>query len=87
MNITQEQEVTYKTLSFSEALLHLEHGQRIARKGWNGSNMYLEFVNESNKTFKQYPILSWIGLKTNQNNFIPWTASQSDILAKDWIIV
>lgn len=29
-------------------------------------------------------LLPWIGMKTADNKFIPWLASQSDILAEDW---
>lgn len=26
----------------------------------------------------------WIGMKTADNKFVPWLASQTDILAEDW---
>ncbi len=29
----------------------------------------------------------WIGMKTADNKFVPWLASQTDILAEDWEIV
>lgn len=28
--------------------------------------------------------LDWIGMKTADNGFVPWLASQTDILAEDW---
>jgi hypothetical protein len=28
--------------------------------------------------------LPWIGMKTADNCFVPWLASQTDILAEDW---
>jgi len=31
--------------------------------------------------------LPWIGMKTADNCFVPWLASQSDILAEDWLVV
>ncbi len=31
--------------------------------------------------------LPWIGMKTADSKFVPWLASQTDVLAKDWIIV
>ena len=30
-------------------------------------------------------MLSWIGMKTADNGFVPWLASQTDMLAEDWI--
>jgi hypothetical protein len=32
-------------------------------------------------------LLSWIGMKTADNKFVPWLASQTDMLAEDWSIV
>lgn len=32
------------------------------------------------------PLLPWIGMKTADNKFVPWLASQTDVLAKDWDI-
>jgi hypothetical protein len=29
----------------------------------------------------------WIGMKTADNGFVPWLASQTDVLADDWQIV
>lgn len=31
--------------------------------------------------------LPWIGMKTAQNEFVPWLASQADMLADDWMLV
>lgn len=32
-------------------------------------------------------VLPWIGMKTADNKFVPWLASQTDILANDWELV
>ena len=32
-------------------------------------------------------LLPWIGMKTADNGFVPWLASQTDVLAEDWAIV
>lgn len=32
-------------------------------------------------------MLPWIGMKTADNKFVPWLASQTDMLAEDWVIV
>lgn len=31
--------------------------------------------------------LNWIGMKTADNGFVPWLASQTDVLAEDWAVV
>lgn len=31
-------------------------------------------------------MLPWIGMKTADNKFVPWLASQTDVLANDWQI-
>ena len=31
--------------------------------------------------------LPWIGMKTADNKFVPWLASQTDMLAEDWAVV
>lgn len=32
-------------------------------------------------------LLPWIGMKTADNRFVPWIASQTDMLADDWQII
>lgn len=32
-------------------------------------------------------MLPWIGMKTADNHFVPWLASQTDMLADDWFIL
>ena len=32
-------------------------------------------------------MLPWIGMKTADNMFVPWLASQTDMLAEDWVEV
>lgn len=32
-----------------------------------------------------YTLLPFIGMKTANNEFVPWLASQSDLLAEDWV--
>lgn len=32
-------------------------------------------------------LLPWIGMKTADNKFVPWLASQTDVLAEDWMIL
>lgn len=67
--------------SFSTALSHLKSGSRVTRAGWNGKGMYLELqVPDANSKMT----LPYIYIKTVDDNFVPWLASQTDLLAEDW---
>lgn len=87
------------SLSFSTALEALKAGKRVAREGWNGKGMWLALVTgdqsyeifglqnfqaDQEVTFGDLKLLPWIGMKTADNGFVPWLASQTDILASDW---
>lgn len=85
-------------LSFGEATTYLEKGKRIARTGWNGKGMYLVHfspVSHGLEMLTVYdkeegttlPLLPFILMKTADNCYVPWLASQTDILAKDWVLV
>jgi hypothetical protein len=85
-------------LSFGTALKAVEAGKSISREGWNGKGMYLLYVPEggyfitklNNPSHKDVGNISngaFIGMKTADNKIVPWLASQTDILAKDWCIL
>ena len=76
-------------LSFSKALEVLKDGQRIARSGWNGKGMWLDLVPaEKYQALNiQNGLLPWIGMKTADDCFVPWIASQTDLLVEDWYAV
>jgi hypothetical protein len=89
-------------LCFSDALHALKTGMKVARQGWNGKGMWLVLVDAvaedapvSGKAGYQahgeglYMLkrLPWIGMRTADMCFVPWLASQSDMLAEDWAIV
>ena len=57
---------------------------RIARKGWNGEGMYIALQKPTVDSKMTVP---YIYMKTAQGDLVPWLASQSDILAKDWYLV
>ncbi len=70
--------------TFSEALDLLKEGERVARSGWNGKSMWLahQVPDEFSKMSVPY-----IYMSTAQGDFVPWLASQTDLLAEDWYIV
>ena len=71
-------------MKFGEAIEAVKAGKRIAREGWNGKNMYLELRRPDEHSKMTLP---YIYMKTAQGDFVPWLASQSDILSEDWKIV
>jgi len=91
-----------RKLSFSDALNELKMGVKISREGWNGKEMWLAYqpgypdgipinVNTAKATgLPQGTIckfLPYIMMKTAEGSFVPWLASQTDILAIDWTTV
>lgn len=79
---------------FGWALVQLREGKRVARAGWNGKGMWLVLVEGTAwranvRTLDElghvrFATLPWIGMKTANNGFVPWLASQTDMLAGDW---
>lgn len=86
-----------EAMTFGDALDALKHGERVARKGWNGKGMYVflayepDFVTDADiSAFDQMEVEvgDMLVMKTAQNTFQPgWLASQADMLAEDWYIV
>lgn len=69
--------------NFGWALEHLKSGRRVARRGWNGKGMYVELQRPDLNSKMTEP---YIFMKTAQSGFVPWLASQTDMLATDWEI-
>jgi len=78
-------------MNFSEALDCLKVHVKVARQGWNGKGMYIELVGSHQwyRTTGEEGLTnsSFIAMKTAQNTYIPWLASQMDMLAEDWCVV
>lgn len=76
-------------VDFSEALRAVKNGKSIQREGWNGSGLLVKAQfpdNQSKMTlpylFIEYPVTA----KTTPGAKCPWLASQTDIMANDWLI-
>ncbi len=88
-----------QSCDFSDALRHIKAGRRVARVGWNGKGMFLFLVPGSHFKVNRPPLLGiypegtgidyrpHIDMKTAQGDVVPWVASQSDLIAEDWIVV
>ena len=71
-------------MNFGQAIAALKAGQKVARAGWNGKNMWLG-LQEPNANSKM--TLPYIYMYTAQGDLVPWLASQTDVLAEDWSIL
>lgn len=84
------------TFSFGEAIKYLKRGMKVARKGWNGKKQYIqlatgisyktadnEIVNCEHNAIGNKAI-AFVGTSGVQ---MGWLATQSDMLAEDWMFV
>ena len=70
-----------KQFSFSDALIYLKAGGRVARAGWNGKNMSLYLMTLGG--FEPCVVMI-----TATGHLQPgWLCSQADMLADDWMQV
>lgn len=81
-------------MTFGQAIEQMKLGDRVQRRGWNGKGMHIfiedkftALINMSDRKVerKYEPVICmWTAQQTTQPG---WLASQSDILAEDWLIV
>jgi len=87
------------TFDTGTAIALLKGGQKVARAGWNGKGMFLFLVPGSTFQVNRAPLLGiypegtevnyqpHVDMKTAEGTVVPWLASQSDLLATDWVLV
>ena len=87
-----------KGMTFGEALQAMKTGQKVCRAGWNGKGKFIFLASGSTPKVNRptlpgiYPEdtgitgKSHIAIKTTDGRTIKWSASQSDILATDWMV-
>lgn len=71
-------------MKFGEVLEMLKLGSKAQRDGWNGKGMYIELQKPDEHSKMSRPYLY---MKTVDNQLVPWVASQTDILAEDWLVL
>lgn len=87
-------------MNFGQAIAVLKNDGRVCREGWNGKGMWLTLIRPHASLSSRliggapegmppgtYKLLPWIGMKTTDDGFVPWLASQTDVLAEDWMTV
>ncbi len=78
--------------TFGQVIEALKKGQIASRLGWNGKGIFIELQvpDEHSKMTSPYIFIDTTGLQTDNpdapKSRVPWLASQTDMLAEDWII-
>lgn len=83
--------------SFEQVLPAIKIGLKARREGWNGKGMYILLVKGQAVTQSidaaygpntpPLDVQDAIFMMTTQDTLVPWIASKSDLLAKDWGLV
>lgn len=79
------------TFSFGEAIKYLKRGFKVARKGWNGKGMYLFLcfpasIEPKAENVEIYSARQSVAIRTADSSIVVgWNASQTDMLAEDWV--
>jgi hypothetical protein len=71
-------------VSFGDALELLHEQARVARRGWNGKGMWIALQSPTELSKMTLP---YIYMHTAKGELVPWLASQTDLLATDWIVI
>lgn len=85
-------------MSFGLAVEALKKCGKVARAGWNGKGMWLALIPGDQWGIGEHAPYdlpgaphvkhaAFIGMKTADDKFVPWLASQTDVLADDWVLV
>lgn len=86
---------------FGDVLRYIKLGFKARRRGWNGQNQFIVYqkgypegiaINKNTSEALGLPegtivkFLPYIMIRTEQGSCVAWLASQTDMLAEDWII-
>lgn len=97
----------WQRYDFSIALHAAKNGERIAREGWNGRDMWVflhpalrphAYMGSASISSRVGPadvptvgytinIGPFLCMRAADGTFVPWLASQTDLLAYDWVIL
>jgi len=69
--------------SIGWAVKQMWNGKHVTRPAWNGKGMWLAIqIPDSHSKMTQ----PYVYMKTADDQFVPWLASQTDLLANDWML-
>jgi Protein of unknown function (DUF2829) len=70
-------------MDIGQAVRRLKSGDKVARTGWNGKNVYVELQTPDEDSKMTLP---YVFMFTALGDLVPWLCSQTDLLADDWEI-
>lgn len=85
--------------TFGWAIERIREGHKVAREGWNGKGMFIFFTegrtipNNKERSFAHFEgdevvLADHVDMKAADGKYISgWLASQTDMLAQDWVVV
>jgi len=76
-------------MDFEYALKALKENQWVSREGWNGKGQALKLVSgvQAEVSGDTQTLVSFIVIHTSDDKWVPWLASQTDLLAEDWFML
>jgi len=77
-------------MNFGDALVGLKLGYQVTRSGWNGKGLWLELQrpDDNSKMTLSYIYINYPTTAVNTPGArVPWLASQTDMLAEDWVLL
>jgi Protein of unknown function (DUF2829) len=77
----QQRQSLLKLHDIGWAVKQLFNGDRVRRSGWNGKGMFLELQQPDAHSKMTLP---YVYMSTVDGRLVPWTCSQTDLLAADW---
>jgi len=86
-----------EAMTFGLAIEAMRKGARVSRAGWNGKGQWIAMIDpaELSRLLGGHQVagnmemmtLPYIYIRTVSGELVPWLASQTDMLADDWMIV
>ena len=82
-------------MDFGDVIRAMKTGntKKFARKGWNGKGIYIQLQIPDEHSKMTLPYIYMVTSKLQSDNpdaprgLVPWLASQTDMLADDWMEV
>lgn len=89
-------------MDFGQALAAVRAGARIVRTGWTSMDKFVAYqagypggvtINANTSAALGIPegtvckFRPYLVIRTADGDFVPWVASQTDLLAEDWLTV
>ena len=86
-------------MDIGEAVRAAKDGARVTRDGWNGTGLWVVYqagypdgipINRNTASATGIPegtvctFAPYLMMRTADGSFVPWLASQGDLLASDW---